>query len=459
MNFRKKKFAVSMLTVLVMVFTMLPATAFASTGTKVKEATILFSAATEDGFDMLPTELTVTSDLTEKYYKNVTCEPEGEVTVSDAIVAAHIEVYGSKFTKNPTAYYDVEDGSFNSGYATKQFKNQYVGLYYVNGEAISTGVCKDTLEDEDILEVGSYGDDSYTNVYSEFDEIYYETQAGKTISVQLFADTYKSDFVPVRNAKIKTIAAARYTAVKDETVGTTDSNGVAKIKINEPGAYFISADGAVDYESYTGETISGKIISPYAVVMVNTPTVTSVKATSTGMSSIKVTWAKATGADKYQVYRAESKNGTYKRILTTKGTTCNNTKNIVTGKTYYYKVRAIATYEDEDAGIIELKGNFSKVISGKAKVPTPVMNAKGAKKSVNVSWKTVKGADGYEIYRGKTQNGDYTKIRTASKASTTYKSVNLKTGKSYYYKMRAYKVVNGKKVYSSFSTPKKVTVK
>ena len=76
-----------------------------------------------------------------------------------------------------------------------------------------------------------------------------------------------------------------------------------------------------------------------------------------------------------------------------------------------------------------------------------------------VSWKKVADADGYQIYRSATKNGKYKRIKTSSKASTTYTSVKLKKGKTYYYKMRAYKVVNGKKIYSSFTAPKKAKVK
>ena len=59
--------------------------------------------------------------------------------------------------------------------------------------------------------------------------------------------------------------------------------------------------------------------------------------------NITITWNKVAGADGYQVYRATSKNGTYKKMLTTSKTTYKNTS-VVSGKTYYYKVRAYNKY-------------------------------------------------------------------------------------------------------------------
>lgn len=54
----------------------------------------------------------------------------------------------------------------------------------------------------------------------------------------------------------------------------------------------------------------------------------------------KLTWGAVDGAVKYQIYRATSKNGTYKKMYTTAKTSYTNTS-ATAGKTYYYKVRAV----------------------------------------------------------------------------------------------------------------------
>lgn len=65
-----------------------------------------------------------------------------------------------------------------------------------------------------------------------------------------------------------------------------------------------------------------------------------VKAVAQSTSSIKITWKKAKGAKKYQVYRATSKNGKYKKVKTTTKKSYTN-KGLKSNKKYYYKVRAI----------------------------------------------------------------------------------------------------------------------
>ena len=62
------------------------------------------------------------------------------------------------------------------------------------------------------------------------------------------------------------------------------------------------------------------------------------KATST--TKIKISYKKVEGATAYQIYRANSKSGKYKHIVTTKNTSYTNSK-LKSSTTYYYKVRAL----------------------------------------------------------------------------------------------------------------------
>ena len=75
------------------------------------------------------------------------------------------------------------------------------------------------------------------------------------------------------------------------------------------------------------------------------------KMTAPALSSVskkgKVTWKKAAYATKYYVYRATSKNGKYTKIGTSTTTSFTDSK-AKNGKTYYYKVVAVAT---NDAGV------------------------------------------------------------------------------------------------------------
>lgn len=68
--------------------------------------------------------------------------------------------------------------------------------------------------------------------------------------------------------------------------------------------------------------------------------VTYVKPVAQSSSKIKVTWKKAKYAKKYEVYRATKKNGTYKKVWTTRYLYFNN-KGLKSSTRYYYKVRGV----------------------------------------------------------------------------------------------------------------------
>ena len=90
-----------------------------------------------------------------------------------------------------------------------------------------------------------------------------------------------------------------------------------------------------------------------------------------------------------------------------------------------------------------------------------VASAKAGKKSVKVTWKKVKGIKGYQIQYStnkKFKKGNKT-ITVKSTKSTSATIKKLKSKKIYYVRMRTYKVVNGKKVYSAWSKAKSVKVK
>lgn len=177
-------------------------------------------------------------------------------------------------------------------------------------------------------------------------------------------------------------------------------------------------------------------------------------ANSESYSTIRVTWNKVSGANGYRVYRSTSKDGKYTAI----GSTAKNSavtfldKKAVTGKTYYYKVRAYRNVSGK-----RVYGSYSATEKAKAVLSAPTLSAGSTSKTAVLEWSKVKGADGYQVYASDSQNGTYTRIKITKGTGATDES--LLTGKTRYYKVRAYRKVNGKAVYGSFSKIKKVTVK
>lgn len=172
------------------------------------------------------------------------------------------------------------------------------------------------------------------------------------------------------------------------------------------------------------------------------------KAISAGTTSVKLTWGKAAGADKYKVYRATSAKGTYKLVKTTSALYTTD-KKLTTGKNYYYKVRAL--------GGKNFYSSYSAVAKAKPVPAKVTLKAKAGKRSATLSWTKVSGASGYKVYRATKKNGSYKRICTTTKTKFVNKS--LKKGKTYYYKVRAYKTVKGTKICGAYSAVKTVRAK
>lgn len=81
---------------------------------------------------------------------------------------------------------------------------------------------------------------------------------------------------------------------------------------------------------------------------------------------------------------------------------------------------------------------------------------KGDQKKITFSWKKVKAVSGYEVYWA--SNKKFTKKkkmkRLKSQKKNSYSIKSPVTKKTYYMKVRAYKIINGKRKYSKFSTVK-----
>lgn len=93
-----------------------------------------------------------------------------------------------------------------------------------------------------------------------------------------------------------------------------------------------------------------------------------VKALSSGTRTIKVSWNKVSGADKYQVYRYNRSAGKWKLVRTTTAQKAEFT-DLSKNTTYKYKIRALGQGE---------KSDFSSIVSSKTGVVTKIsLNRKG----------------------------------------------------------------------------------
>ncbi len=170
-------------------------------------------------------------------------------------------------------------------------------------------------------------------------------------------------------------------------------------------------------------------------------------ANSNAYNQIKLSWNAVSGASGYYIQVADSATGNFTLLseIGAGGSVSSLHSDVVTGKTYYYKIQAYKTVNGQ-----KLAGKFSSVILGKAQVSKPAnFKAEGVSTtSIRLTWTKAAGASGYYLYRSATKNGTYKLITTIrAGGSQAYKDTTCpKPGTKYYYKLRPYRNVSGSEV-------------
>lgn len=235
---------------------------------------------------------------------------------------------------------------------------------------------------------------------------------------------------------IKTIKSANTTSYKDTSV-TAGKTYYYKVET------IMKAGGVTGYAG-DSDAVSGKTVKKTAINYV----------VSAGSTTLEINWKEVSGAYGYRIKRSTKKNGTYETIATLKGKTKTTyqDKKVKTGKTYYYKVETINRVNK----VKGYSGN-SAVMSGKTLAKTSVTKVKStASSKIELTWKKVSGASGYQIYRSTKKSGSYKKIAEVSGAGNTkFTDTSVVGGKTYYYKIRAYRKNARKTGVATFSAVQK----
>lgn len=121
---------------------------------------------------------------------------------------------------------------------------------------------------------------------------------------------------------------------------------------------------------------------------------------------------------------------------------------------YNYKVKA---YNKDDGKKVYLKE--SEKLKATTTPLTPNVTVKSSsKKTARLTWKNCSTrATGYKVYMSTSKNGTYKLVKTTTAKSFT--KYYLTSGKTYYFKVRAYRTVDGKNIYGDYSTIKSIRVK
>ena len=157
-------------------------------------------------------------------------------------------------------------------------------------------------------------------------------------------------------------------------------------------------------------------------------------------------WSAVTGAAKYWIYRSTD-GVNFKYYDSTTGTSYTNCI-AASGTEYYYKVKAAAVVNGKNVA-----SDFSNTKSLFTTPAAPSVSITTSKGKPKLTWKAVKGADKYYIYRS-TDGKNFKYYNETDEAGYTNYSTNI--GTTYYYKVRAVKTIDGNDHKSDFSAVRSI---
>lgn len=139
--------------------------------------------------------------------------------------------------------------------------------------------------------------------------------------------------------------------------------------------------------------------------------------------------------------------GTEKTVEITVALTGNDKGNYtLTGSPFVAKASIYRVVSDTPAKEPELSKKEQEQVEKLEATKPKEQEPEATKNTVKLTWEKIKNADGYAIYRYDPDTGKYVLIKKTEKTSFTDK--NLKTATGYQYKIKAYKKVGTKTVYS-----------
>ena len=235
--------------------------------------------------------------------------------------------------------------------------------------------------------------------------------------------------------------------ISDNSINTyTDKNLTSASTYN----YAIRAYKVIDKTTYYGN---------YSNIFTDSTKVnkvTNLKLDVRNATSLQISWDKVDNVDGYRIYRLDPSTNVYTLVDTIYGEniTSYTHDSRVSATSYYYRVKAFKYLNG-----MNRYSDYSSTLKATTKPLQPVVSLSSTKtKYINLSWtKISKRTTGYEIYMSTSKNGTYTLVGTTSNKS--FSKGNLTKGKTYYFKVRAYRSVDNTKIYSSYSTVKSIVCK
>ena len=185
-----------------------------------------------------------------------------------------------------------------------------------------------------------------------------------------------------------------------------------------------------------------------------------VKASSVTQTTALLSWNSVSKAKGYRIYVYDAKAKKYTKVTTVKSTAVSYKLIGLTPDTEYkYKVRAYKKVNDKTVwGTASEAAAFTTKTYAPAQVKNVKASAKSASK-IKLSWGKVTNAKGYRIYKYNDSTKKFEKVTTVGSGTTSYTVTGLSKGKSYKFKVRAYRKVSGVTYWGKPSAAVSVTTK
>ncbi|MBR3816968.1 MAG: fibronectin type III domain-containing protein [Clostridia bacterium] len=274
------------------------------------------------------------------------------------------------------------------------------------------------------------------------------------------------DFAPCKidasacSASLSTSSCTYNGKVRTPSVTVKDSEGNLLVKDTDytvtypdgrknPGKYVITVEFKGDY---SGTKELDFTILPKA------PAASDISATQS-TSVIKLSWKASAGATGYRVYQYSPSKGKYVQIASIKTTTYRKATNLKAGTEYKFKIKPYTKLSDGTVLWGTASAEFATATECKAPAITSV--ASTAKSKATVKWSNVSGESGYQLYYSTKKTSGYKKVNSyaADKLAGSKTFSSSASGKTIYFKVRAYKKVNGQTIFSEWSAVKSVKLR
>lgn len=356
-------------------------------------------------------------------------------------------------TKEEFDKIEIEDGNDRITSSSLYFDHIHIyddkvkvtdGDCVVKGRTIYTCRCGDNYNEF------AYGSHSYSNVIT---KATFKAD-GKTVNkCKLCGNIKKTTVIPKVVAKLSKTAYAYTGKAISPTVTVKNTSGTTLTKDKSYTVKYSSGRTEMG-EYYVKVTLSGSKYSGSTKVYFNIipgkPTVTA----TSDSDSINLKWNKITGAKGYKIYSYNPETKKYTEIKKLSGTSY-TVENLDSAEDYVFTVRA---YGKSDGETVWGSHSFVYTATAPDTVKIVSVTQKSSSKAT-VTWKKV-AADGYEIYMATGKDGKYKKITTITDGSNvSYTKSSLKSGTTYYFSIKAYKLVDNTKIYGEFGNVKTVSIK